>query len=675
MGGGFSGISFDYDEQGTDLKITDELGRIVEGYALDVNGRPTVVTNILGQTMQINYAIFDLPRQIMRFDGSYVSNTYDVAWRPATITYPDDVVSMSYSAGGLLQTISDGTGTISNKYDALLRWAGQTCPAPGGAGPYEIAVVNGAGGLPESLTSIGGTVSNGYYPDGSLKTISDSGGTFKWIYNTTNGLPSAVLSLTNGASAAYLYDDLDRISKITWQDTSSNTVSSFDYSYNAVGMITQKVTLANGQPATNSYGYDNLDRLTSESSETSEGTHQTTWTYDLAGNRLIQSAGGTNTTYTVGLGNRLTAWGTNGENTMSYNTAGCVTQMCSSGSSAKALTWDSRYRMTAVYTNSSLAESYTYDALDRRVSISDGSTTNYLVYNGIHCVAETDSSGTLFKSYTYGPGIDNILSMTVYGGTTQTYYYVKDHLGSVQAIVDASGSIVESYQYDAWGNTSVFDGSGNPLVKSQIGNRFAWQGREISWATRLYYFRARWYEPVTGRWLSNDPIGISGGLNQYVFCRDDPVNWVDPFGFSESGKGGKDGKGGKGGRHRRPRGGGGGQGPSYGQGPGPNYGPPPPEPRIGPEPIFGNIPTVARIAAAPFAMVGAGGLGAVGAEIGVAAGVAAYCNPTAIGIGAAFVSGIPTSPGGPFSNMWEAFAWGAGVLTWQGVTTLYDLDQ
>ena len=50
-----------------------------------------------------------------------------------------------------------------------------------------------------------------------------------------------------------------------------------------------------------------------------------------------------------------------------------------------------------------------------------------------------------------GPGIDNILSMTVYGGTTQTYYYIKDLLGSVQAIVDASGTVVESYRYDAFG--------------------------------------------------------------------------------------------------------------------------------------------------------------------------------------------------------------------------------
>jgi RHS repeat-associated protein len=106
-----------------------------------------------------------------------------------------------------------------------------------------------------------------------------------------------------------------------------------------------------------------------------------------------------------------------------------------------------------------------------------------------------------------------------------------DHLGTVHAIVDQGGAVVESYRYDAWGRVDgVFDAGGVELPESALGNRYLWQGREYSWKTGLYYFRARWYDPITGRWLSNDPIGISGGLNQYVFCGNDPVNMVDPFG-------------------------------------------------------------------------------------------------------------------------------------------------
>jgi RHS repeat-associated protein len=105
-------------------------------------------------------------------------------------------------------------------------------------------------------------------------------------------------------------------------------------------------------------------------------------------------------------------------------------------------------------------------------------------------------------------------------------------MGTVHAVADSTGTnIVEQYRFDAWGRVlGVYDGSGNPLSQSAIGTRFLWQGREYGWATGLYYFRARWYDPVVGRWLSNDPIGISGGLNQYTFCFNNPVNYVDPFG-------------------------------------------------------------------------------------------------------------------------------------------------
>jgi RHS repeat-associated protein len=80
----------------------------------------------------------------------------------------------------------------------------------------------------------------------------------------------------------------------------------------------------------------------------------------------------------------------------------------------------------------------------------------------------------------------------------------------------------------------VYDGSDQSLPSSGIGNRYLFQGREYSFETGLYNFRARYYDPQTGRWLSNDPIGISGGLNQYVFCANNPVMFGDPEGcFSQ----------------------------------------------------------------------------------------------------------------------------------------------
>jgi len=222
------------------------------------------------------------------------------------------------------------------------------------------------------------------------------------------------------------------------------------------------------------------------------------------------------------------------------DSAGNVTQIDRTGRPALGLAWDIQYRLTSVSTNGTPVESYQYDAGGRRIATAIGTNVVRHVYAGMHVIADMDSSGNVLRAYTWGPGIDNLLAMTVYGpGGTNTYQAISDHLGTVHALVDDNGDTVESYRYDAWGNVlGVFDGNGGSLPSSVLGNRYLFQGREYSWATHaawggagLYYFRARYYDPSTGRWLSNDPIGISGGLNQYAFCANNPVMYVDPFGL------------------------------------------------------------------------------------------------------------------------------------------------
>jgi len=201
--------------------------------------------------------------------------------------------------------------------------------------------------------------------------------------------------------------------------------------------------------------------------------------------------------------------------------------------------WNGQYQLTAVSTNGVECERNGYDAFGRRVWTWDPSTgsgqvaTNYFVYSGNQVIADVDATGGLRRAYVWGPGIDNLLAMTVYtGATVKTYFALTDHQGTVHALADETGAIVESYRFNAWGRVlGVYDSNNQQLNNSQLGNRYLFQGREYSWNTGLYNFRARWYDPITGRWLSNDPIGISGGLNQYVFCSNNPVNMTDPLGL------------------------------------------------------------------------------------------------------------------------------------------------
>jgi len=145
-----------------------------------------------------------------------------------------------------------------------------------------------------------------------------------------------------------------------------------------------------------------------------------------------------------------------------------------------------------------------------------------------HCVADLDASGNPIASYTWGTGIDNLLAVTVHGdNATNTYYAIKDHLNSVHALVNESGSTVMTVNYNAWGeplNSSL------SIQNSSFRLRYLFQGREYSHASGLYNFRARWYSSDIGRWLSKDPIGLEGGLNLYVAFGNNPVNFVDPWG-------------------------------------------------------------------------------------------------------------------------------------------------
>jgi RHS repeat-associated protein len=219
-----------------------------------------------------------------------------------------------------------------------------------------------------------------------------------------------------------------------------------------------------------------------------------------------------------------------------YSLAGCLTNMVSDIDGKELnLGWNSKYQLSTVDVAGGTNVSYDYNVLGQRVArieIMAGVTnTEYYIHDGVNIVADLDEDKELLRSYTYAPGYDNIISMTTHGDSeTNTYFYIRNHNNSVMALIDETGNTVESYTYTAYGEVTVFDSNGNELDESALGNRYTFQGREIDWSTGLYNFRARWYDAETGRWLSKDPIGINGGLNQYVFCGNNPVMFGDPSG-------------------------------------------------------------------------------------------------------------------------------------------------
>jgi len=104
----------------------------------------------------------------------------------------------------------------------------------------------------------------------------------------------------------------------------------------------------------------------------------------------------------------------------------------------------------------------------------------------------------------------------------QTYYYLYDGLGDVVNLVDGYGNLVQTYYYDAFGKSTN--------VKHDVVNKKQFTGKEIDEDSGLYYFFARYYDPETGRFLSEDSEPY---LNLYIYCHDDPINKIDPDGRSD----------------------------------------------------------------------------------------------------------------------------------------------
>ena len=170
---------------------------------------------------------------------------------------------------------------------------------------------------------------------------------------------------------------------------------------------------------------------------------------------------------------------------------------------------------------------YAYDALGRRVTTRNAEGTERHVYDdNWQVVADLDEDGNVVRSYVWGEGIDRILAVKI---GSKTYTALTDVQGTVWGYADEAGDVVARWTYDAWGNVLSEEIAGGAAELRAVRYRF--QGREHSAVTGLTNFRMRWYDAVTGRWLSKDPIGLSGGMNLYAFCGGDPVNSVDSIGL------------------------------------------------------------------------------------------------------------------------------------------------
>jgi RHS repeat-associated protein len=163
---------------------------------------------------------------------------------------------------------------------------------------------------------------------------------------------------------------------------------------------------------------------------------------------------------------------------------------------------------------------FKYDPFGRRIEKIAPSGTTIYAYDGDNIVEQLNTSGGATARFTQGLGIDEPLEVKIGSGS---YYYSADGLGSVVALTKSNGSATNTYfGYNTFGWVNATDTVANP---------FRFTGREWDPETNLYYYRARYYDPLWGRFISEDPVNFSIGPDFYTYVANDPAGQVDPTGL------------------------------------------------------------------------------------------------------------------------------------------------
>ena len=144
--------------------------------------------------------------------------------------------------------------------------------------------------------------------------------------------------------------------------------------------------------------------------------------------------------------------------------------------------------------------------------------TRYLWCGERICQARNSSDTPIRRYYDEGEQLVTSSGIT-------SYYYAQDHLGSVRDLVNASGTVLASYDYDPYGNPTRTTQGGSARADYRYAGLFHYT------QSGLYLTHYRVYDPLTARWLSRDPIGEAGGVNLYGYVFQNPINFYDPLGL------------------------------------------------------------------------------------------------------------------------------------------------
>lgn len=544
--------TYQYDQTGRLIRETDPLGNSTT-YEYDARGNMTSKTKPDGRT--ITYIYNELNQLVER---KYPNNTldifqYDASGNMTMATNQNVAYYYSYDAGNRMTGVTNYNlaqiFNIEYQYDVMGNRTATTMKE----GTSTPKVINYEYNLNNQMTKI----------------TSDTTGSYTFTYDALGRRIKR--TLPNDSYTTYSYDQLSRLTGITHKNAFNKKIDSFAYSYDNVG---NRLTKTDDHKALH-YNYDPIYRLTKATPKSNNkliqllqetaNHHSETYSYDPVGNR--QTGPKANDSYNYDSGNELlTSKGhlllLKKNHQYEYDPNGNLVKKTESIGKWNIITsyaYDDENRLITVTIRKGAKVkeiSFTYDPFGRRISKTiereefkgddddkdmhlehendghhgkyehqgkhghnDYPKTTFYIYDGQNIIAEYDQNNKQTASYIHGPNIDEPLSAEI--RNTRIYYHA-DGLGSITTLTNHMGHKMQTYAYDSFGN-----------IKSTpywIKHSYTYTGREFDPETGLYYYRARYYDPKAGRFITKDPIKLRGGINQYAYVGNNPVNRIDPTG-------------------------------------------------------------------------------------------------------------------------------------------------
>jgi RHS repeat-associated protein len=338
----------------------------------------------------------------------------------------------------------------------------------------------------------------------------------------------AIVAPPSSIHSEYTYDGLNRLTALVHtfiHGSLTRTIASYSRVYNAAS----EVTTATDAEGTTQYLYDYQGQLIRAKLMSRASAEE--FEYDQNGNQTFGTR--------IGSGNRLLSDGYG----YHYDGEGNLIEQ-DGGGVIRTFEWDNRNRLVRVTdrvgdTVTQVVQ-YTYDALDRRTSKTvvhsprqENPSPTYFVYDRDNVLLELQvqvqfGPPVVTVHYLHGPGVDQVLAQDDLLRSNGLLWLLPDILGSTRDAVNGVGQVKNHIVYDAFGQV---------LSQTNLGysSRYLFTGREYDAETGLYYYRSRYYDPRTGRFISEDRIRFDAGdPNLYRYVKNKPSYLKDPSGKNEA---------------------------------------------------------------------------------------------------------------------------------------------